>query len=89
MKLCKHYVISGVVQGVYYRASCREKALALGVTGWVRNLPNGQVEALGCGEQRQLDHFEQWLRMGPVTADVDDVTSAERPVEPFTTFSVR
>jgi acylphosphatase len=86
---CRHFLISGLVQGVYYRASCRQAALALGVTGWVRNLPNGQVEALGCGTEQQLAEFERWLHKGPITADVKNVTSEIRPISSWADFSVR
>ncbi|WP_183908482.1 acylphosphatase [Simiduia aestuariiviva] len=87
--LCKQFVISGTVQGVYYRASCLEVALALSLTGWVRNLPNGQVEAFACGNLEQLDQFESWLHKGPITADVTSVIAKLQPTETWSTFTIR
>jgi len=66
--------VSGRVQGVFYRASTREQALPLGLTGYARNLPDGDVEVLACGEPGAIDALEQWLRKGPPAARVDGVT---------------
>lgn len=66
-------VISGLVQGVFYRASAQEEALRLGVFGEIRNLPGGDVEAIVEGEQQQIEEFISWCRRGPSAARVDDV----------------
>lgn len=73
MRECRHYRVSGKVQGVFFRASARQAALTSRVTGWVRNLPDGDVEALACGELADLQVFENWLRRGPELARVDAV----------------
>lgn len=86
---CRHYLISGQVQGVYYRASTRDKALALGLTGWVQNLPDGRVEAVACGELGAVAEFEEWLWKGPVTADVENVEVGDWPAEPLEGFELR
>jgi acylphosphatase len=57
--------VSGKVQGVFYRASTREQALALGLTGYARNLPDGAVEVLACGDARAIEALERWLWQGP------------------------
>jgi len=63
-------VIHGYVQGVFYRASTRETAMRLGVTGWVRNLPDGNVEAIFEGNIDQLHQAIDWCREGPPGANV-------------------
>jgi len=69
----RRYLIAGRVQGVFYRASARAEALRLGLTGWVRNLPDGRVEAWAMGPEDTLGAFETWLRRGPPRARVMEV----------------
>jgi acylphosphatase len=64
-------VVSGRVQGVWFRASAREEALRLGLRGWVRNLPDGRVEAVVEGEEQALRQMLAWCRSGPPGARVD------------------
>ena len=68
-----HLVIKGEVQGVFYRASAREEALRLGLFGWVRNLPDGDVEAEVEGPDETVQDFVRWCRKGPPAAVVGDV----------------
>lgn len=70
---CVHCLVSGLVQGVFFRAATREQAKRLGVTGWVRNLPDGRVEVLACGERGQLEALVEWLHEGPPHANVSGV----------------
>lgn len=86
---CRRYIISGLVQGVFYRASTREQALSLGLKGWVKNLRDGRVEAVACGDMEQLARFESWLQMGPPMAQVNNVDIHDLPHEIFEEFSVR
>jgi acylphosphatase len=65
-----HYLISGQVQGVFYRASTQSKAIELGITGWVCNLPNGNVEVMAFGMDNQLNALSEWLWQGPPAATV-------------------
>jgi acylphosphatase len=65
-----HVVVSGRVQGVWYRESCRREALAAGVVGWVRNTPEGTVEAELEGEPEAVDRVVAWMREGPPMAVV-------------------
>ncbi|WP_123639319.1 acylphosphatase [Marinimicrobium koreense] len=78
----KHYLIQGRVQGVSYRANTQRKARELGLTGWVRNLPDGQVEALAQGAPETLQTFEAWLWQGPALAEVTRVEVSEAEGEP-------
>lgn len=73
------FIVSGRVQGVFYRASSREQALRLGLTGYARNRPDGCVEVLGSGPLTALDAFEQWLRQGPPAARVDAISREDLP----------
>ncbi len=81
--------VSGRVQGVFYRASARKRAEALGVTGHARNLPDGRVEVLACGEERAVRALRDWLEVGPPAARVEKVeceeVRIERPPASFTT----
>ena len=84
--MCKTYKVAGRVQGVFYRVSAREKAQQLNLRGWVKNLPDGQVETYACGQSEQLGEYEQWLKNGPRLAKVlgiDVETSACTQSEGF------
>ena len=69
--------MSGRVQGVFYRASARQRAATLGVTGHARNLADGRVEVLACGEPTAVAAFCEWLWEGPPAASVADVLVEE------------
>lgn len=85
-----HVLISGHVQGVFYRTSTQRQANAGGVRGWVRNLPDGQVEALFEGHQTAVERLVAWCRIGPDNAYVTDVNVRyEAYRAEFTSFSVR
>ena len=73
MMKCIRCNVSGRVQGVFYRASTRQKALELGICGWARNLPDGSVEVLACGETAVLEELLAWLEVGPPHAQVEKV----------------
>lgn len=65
--------IEGMVQGVFFRASAFEQATRLGVKGWVRNCPDGSVEAVAEGARRKIDDLINWCRHGPPGAQVENV----------------
>jgi acylphosphatase len=85
-----HLIISGRVQGVFFRAETRYAAERLGVRGWVRNLPDGTVEAVFEGPDEAVEKAVAWCRTGPSSARVDDVqvTWGEDGKE-FDRFSIR
>lgn len=75
--VCKHCVVSGRVQGVYYRASTEKEAIKLGLSGWVRNLDNGDVEATLQGEEELVSKMLEWMHKGPIMAKVEKVVVKE------------
>lgn len=90
MKTRVHVVISGRVQGVFFRASTGGKADELGLTGWVRNTPEGNVEAVFEGEEGAVNEMLAWCRKGPPLAKVTKVSATtELFTGEFTKFSLR
>ena len=83
-----HLLIKGKVQGVFYRASAKKTAVALGLTGWVRNKDNGDVEALITGAQIPLQKFVDWCRQGPAGAVVNELIKTEQEEMVFDSFSI-
>ena len=88
-RAARHFVISGNVQGVGFRAFARKAARAIGATGWARNLANGDVEVHANGTPSQLDDLEASLRQGPRWADVRSVAATEAPLSSHSTFEIR
>jgi acylphosphatase len=74
---CAKFIVSGRVQGVFFRASARTEAVRLGLTGHARNLPDGSVEVLACGDAAALQELERWLHAGPPAARVVSVRRTE------------
>ena len=70
---CFKALVSGRVQGVFFRDSTRRQALRLGLRGYAVNLPDGRVEVLACGPKEVLDELAAWLNHGPAAARVTDV----------------
>ena len=85
----RHLIIKGEVQGVFYRASARKVARATGVTGWIRNTPDGHVEAVVNGHDEELDKFVSWCRQGPADAVVTDVIISAAEQTEFDDFTIR
>ena len=75
------FLVSGRVQGVYFRASTRQQARQLGLTGYAKNLPDGRVEVLAVGQLAALSTLNQWLWRGPPAANVTDVQTIEVETE--------
>ena len=72
-KVRAHIFVSGFVQGVFFRSNTKAKAKEFGVLGWVRNLPDGRVEAVFEGEKEDVEKMIEWTRRGPVYSKVEDV----------------
>lgn len=73
--------IYGRVQGVFFRYYARERAHSLGLSGWVRNQPDGSVEAVAEGPRDAVDRFVAWAHHGPPSAEVKRVEAEPEPVE--------
>jgi acylphosphatase len=82
------FIVTGRVQGVFYRSHTEKRALELLLTGWVKNLPTGEVELLACGEREQVEALHCWLQKGPRFATVSQVSSQETPWEEHSDFVV-
>lgn len=90
MRVARRFVISGRVQGVGFRHFAWDAATREGVGGWVRNLPDGRVEAYAEGEVEAVTRFERQLRRGPPGARVHDVDAATEPASgAHTGFAIR
>ena len=82
-------LISGEVQGVFFRDTCRRLASEHGIGGWVRNLRDGRVEAVFEGADDRVDLMVAWARRGPSGARVADVTVSSETPEGLTGFAIR
>lgn len=77
MRIARHYMVTGRVQGVGFRYFAQRAAAAEGLHGWVRNLPDGRVEAHAEGEFESLTRFERHIRQGPPASRVDECAVAD------------
>jgi acylphosphatase len=84
-----HVFVSGDVQGVFFRYETRERARAHGLAGWVRNLPDGRVEAVFEGPVQPVQAMVDWCRQGPAGARVTEVEVTEEEPEGQEAFEVR
>jgi acylphosphatase len=87
--VARHVRVTGSVQGVFFRAWTRQQADRLDVRGWVRNLPDGSVEAHLEGPEGAVHHMIQLLGRGPPRARVDDLEVEEAAIEKADWFAVR
>jgi acylphosphatase len=77
--ICRKCLVSGRVQGVFYRATAAQRARELGVRGYARNLPDGRVEVLACGESAAVQAFLEWLWIGSSASKVTAVHISDAP----------
>ncbi len=84
-----HVTISGRVQGVGFRFTTQDVALVYGLAGWVRNLPDGQVEAVFEGDRAAVEKMVLWCHSGPPSADVEKVIVQYETVEGLSGFEIR
>jgi len=87
---CVHVYISGKVQGVFFRAVTQKTAIGFNLTGWVRNVPDGRVEAIFEGEDTNIDKMIAWCHIGPPAARVIEVLIEAEPYSgEFRDFSIK
>jgi acylphosphatase len=84
-----HVFVSGNVQGVFFRQEARTRARTRGLVGWVKNLPDGRVEAVFEGPEDAVQQMVEWCRTGPKWAEVDDVEITREEPEGLDSFEVR
>jgi acylphosphatase len=90
MKTNVHVLISGRVQGVWFRASTKQKAEQLGLKGWVRNTDNGCVEAVFQGNKNQVSEMINWCHQGPPLAKVEKVdVTKKQSIDILKDFSIK
>jgi acylphosphatase len=89
MLMSVHLIAHGKVQGVWYRAGTREKALQLGLCGWAKNCPDGTVEIHAEGEKGILEQFINWCRKGSPTAQVSSLGIKWVESQGLTSFKIR
>ena len=86
--IARRVLVEGRVQGVFFRDTCRREAIARGVAGWVRNRPDGRVEALFEGPAGAVDAMIAWCRTGPSHAAVEAVEVTAEPVAGVSGFRI-
>lgn len=88
MNICRRAIVKGRVQGVFYRQNTLNQAQKRHLTGWVKNLENGDVELVVCGSEADVESLCQWLWQGPSAAKVTDVKMTEEPLQSFEDFKI-
>ena len=85
-----HVMISGNVQGVFFRISTQDKANKLNLTGWVKNIFNNAVEIIAEGDREELSKLTGWLQMGPPNSTVDKISIewSDQPKRQFSSFEI-
>lgn len=84
-----HLLISGKVQGVFFRESARRVAQKLNITGWIKNREDEKVEAVISGDEKSLSDFISWAKCGPERASVDEVLASKQPFTIFEVFEIK
>ncbi len=79
--ICRKCLVGGRVQGVFYRATAAQRAQELGIRGYAKNLPDGRVEVLACGEAQAVETFVKWLWVGSSASKVTSVEVIEVGIE--------
>lgn len=87
--VCVQATVTGKVQGVGFRAATRDQAVPRGITGYVKNMPDGSVQVKACGDEEAVNKLVQWLHQGPPAAQVQDVEVKELSLELPRHFSIR
>lgn len=83
-----HLLIKGKVQGVFYRATAKQIANELKLTGWIKNTKEGNVEVTASGDGHQLEYFVKWCKQGPDKAKVEEVIVTNKEPATFNSFMI-
>lgn len=86
---CYHLIIHGKVQGVFFRKTAKSMAQKFAITGWVKNLENGNVECEICGDHQMLENFIAWAKEGPAGAKVSNVDVSAKTTVGYQGFEIR
>jgi len=86
---CIHLIVSGKVQGVFFRDSTRIKANELGLTGYVRNLSNGNVEVVAQGNEEKINELMEFIKNNPGHSKVDEVKIKTKELKNFSGFEIK
>ena len=86
---CMHLIVSGRVQGVFFRDNTRKKALGLGICGYAKNLPDGNVDVVAQGDELKIKELIDFIKKGPGISKVTDMKIKHRELENFKSFEIR
>jgi acylphosphatase len=86
---CIHLIVSGRVQGVFFRDNTRRKARELGLTGYAKNLPDGNVEIVAEGKEDKINELVEFIKQGPGVARVTGIKVRHKEPENFKNFEIR
>lgn len=81
--------IYGLVQGIFFRVSAKEKADQLNITGFAKNLPDGSVYIEAEGKEKNLDEFLKWCKTGPTLAKIEKVETSDNHLKDFNQFEIQ
>ena len=85
---CRRFTVAGRVQGVWFRDSTRQQAEKLSLTGYARNMPDGTVDVVACGDDDAIESLFEWLHHGPRLANVTSVREREAPDDVYPGFAI-
>jgi len=86
---CTHIIVSGRVQGVFFRDNARRKALELGLKGYAKNLPNGTVEIVAEGDESKIKDLVEFIEKSPGASKVANVEVEDKEPRNFESFEIR
>ncbi|MBI2655021.1 acylphosphatase [Candidatus Woesearchaeota archaeon] len=85
---CTHLIVSGRVQGVFFRAKVKDKAMELGLNGYAKNLENGDVEVIAEGDEDKINELIRFIKNNPGHSKVENIKISDKMAENFKTFEI-
>lgn len=86
---CVHLIVSGIVQGVFFRDNTRRKAIELGLRGYAKNLPDGNVEIAAEGSEDKLNELIEFVKKSPGASEVENISIKHKQPENFKSFEIK